>query len=102
MVSEAVSKSFRLAKFRFTLTAVDPIGLPVFKGSTLRGGFGSTFRRLGCAASALSARQCPLPDRCPYHYVFETPPPAGIKVLEKLPAAPHPFVIEPPPEPRRR
>jgi hypothetical protein len=101
-VSEATSKSFRLAKLRFTLTPLDPIGLPPVKGSTLRGGFGRAFRRIGCAASALGARECPLPDRCPYHYVFETPPPAASQVLQKLPAAPHPFVIEPPPETKRR
>lgn len=89
-MSEATSKSFRLAKLRFTLIALDPIGLPPFKGSALRGGFGKAFRSIGCAASALGARECPLPDRCPYHYVFETPPPAGSQVLEKLPAAPHP------------
>lgn len=98
-MSEAASKSFRPAKLGFTLTPLDPIGLPPFKGSAPRGGFGRVFRKIDCAASALGPRECPLPDRCPYHYVFEPPPPAGSQVLEKLPAAPHPFVTEPPPKP---
>ena len=71
-------KSFRVARFELSLRALDPLKLPPHAGSTLRGGFGRAFRRIGYAASALGADQCSLGDRCPYHYIFETPvPPAA-------------------------
>ena len=89
-------KSFRVARFELTLRALDPLKLPPHAGSTLRGGFGRAFRRIGCAASALGADQCSLGDRCPYHYVFETPVPPGSPILANVAAAPRPFVIEPP------
>ena len=89
-------KSFRVARFELSLRALDPIKLPPHAGSTLRGGFGRAFRRIGCAASALGADHCALGDRCPYHYVFETPVPAGSSILTKVGTAPRPFVIEPP------
>ena len=91
-----VLKSFRVARFELALRALDPIKLPPHAGSTLRGGFGRAFRRIGCAAAALGAEQCALGDRCPYHYIFETPVPAGSPILAKVGTAPRPFVIEPP------
>ena len=91
-----VLKSFRVARFELALRALDPLKLPPHAGSTLRGGFGRAFRRIGCAASALGADQCSLGDRCPYHYIFETPVPAGSPILTNVGTAPRPFVIEPP------
>ena len=91
-----VLKSFRVARFELTLRALDPIKLPPHAGSTLRGGFGRAFRRIGCAASALGSDRCSLGDRCPYHYVFETPVPPGSPILTNVGTAPRPFVIEPP------
>jgi hypothetical protein len=91
-----VLKSFRVARFELSLRALDPLKLPPHAGSTLRGGFGRAFRRIGCAASALGADQCSLGDRCPYHYIFETPVPAGSPILSRVTTAPRPFVIEPP------
>lgn len=41
--------TFTLAHYRLTLEALDPLHLPPFKGSALRGGFGHTFKRLACA-----------------------------------------------------
>ena len=89
-------KSFRVARFELSLRAIDPLKLPAQAGSTLRGGFGRAFRRIGCAASALGADCCSLAERCPYHYIFETPVPAGSPILNKVATAPRPFVIEPP------
>ena len=76
-------KSFRVARFELSLRALDPLKLPPHAGSTLRGGFGRAFRRIGYAASALGADQCSLGDRCPYHYLFETPVPAGSPIPDE-------------------
>ncbi|NOZ26392.1 MAG: CRISPR system precrRNA processing endoribonuclease RAMP protein Cas6 [Nitrospirae bacterium] len=75
--------------------------LPSYKGSTLRGGFGHAFRRVVCALRNKECADCLLRGRCVYAYVFETPPPEGAKMMSKYTSAPHPFVIEPPPETRR-
>ncbi len=93
--------TFRFARFRLCLRAKDTLVLPPYKGSALRGGFGQVFRRIGCLGAERGFGECLLGERCPYHYIFETPPPAGSVVLEKVPAAPQPFVLEPPLETRR-
>jgi len=89
---------FRVSRFELTLAALEPLRLPSYKGSTFRGGFGHAFRKVACP---LRCREgCQMPKVCAYAYVFETPPPEGAEMLKKYPAAPHPFVIEPPLDPR--
>ena len=85
----------------FVLKALDPFVLPPYKGSTLRGGFGSTFRRVVCVVRDKECADCLLKGKCVYSYVFETPPPADTAIMRKYEAAPHPFVIEPPFERKR-
>ncbi|MBI3015697.1 MAG: hypothetical protein HYY65_11720, partial [Candidatus Tectomicrobia bacterium] len=92
---------FRLARFRLTTLARERLALPDYKRSALRGGFGHVFRKIGCMASSLGAGQCTLRERCPYHYIFETPPPAGSQILDKVPTAPQPFILEPPLDTKR-
>lgn len=70
--------------------------LPSYKGSTLRGGFGSAFRRIACSQKGLECPVCLLRTGCPYAYVFETSPPPGSAALRNYESIPRPFVIEPP------
>jgi len=88
--------TFRVARFRFALEAKDPLHLPPYKGSVLRGAFGHVFRSVGCVARRGECPPCVLKGACPYSYIFETPPPADTLILRKYPYAPHPFVLEPP------
>ncbi|MEW6410826.1 MAG: CRISPR system precrRNA processing endoribonuclease RAMP protein Cas6 [Nitrospirota bacterium] len=90
-----------LSRFRFNLVAEESLILPSYKGSTLRGGFGNAFRRVVCTLRNKSCHECILKEKCVYSYVFETPPPSNTAVMRKYESAPHPFVIEPPPERRR-
>jgi hypothetical protein len=92
---------FRFARFRFELEAESDIHLPVYKGSALRGGFGHAFRKSACIAKGQECPDCILRAQCAYAYIFETPPPADTVIMRKYPHAPHPFVIEPPLEPKR-
>jgi hypothetical protein len=88
--------AFRLARYRFTLEALDPLHLPPFKGSALRGGFGHAFKRLVCFQPKPCGERCELGNACPYGYIFETSPPEGSQVLRTFSEVPRPFVIEPP------
>jgi hypothetical protein len=86
---------FRFARYHAHFQALDALRLPTWKGSAIRGAFGYVFRRLAC----VGGRHCPpcqMPDRCPYHYIFETAPPPGARSLRKLTDIPRPFVFEPP------
>jgi CRISPR-associated endoribonuclease Cas6 len=91
----------KTGSFSFNVKALEPIILPAYKGSTLRGGFGYAFRRVVCAIKDKECMDCLLKEKCVYSYVFETPPPADTKMMRKYKSAPHPFVIEPPSEKRR-
>ncbi len=74
-----MNASLSLARYRVTLEALEPLTLPSYLGSTLRGAFGHAFRAL-CCPSGLGER-CPVPATCPYHLVFETSPPPGDDAL---------------------
>jgi len=89
--------ALRLSLFRFTLEAREPLHLPVYKGSALRGGFGHLFKRTVCVQPrAIRCDGCLLAETCAYAYLFETRPPAGSAVLRTHRAVPRPFVIRPP------
>ncbi len=94
-------KAIPTGGFEFTLKARDPLVLPAYKGSTLRGGFGYAFKRVVCALKNQDCPDCLLKEKCIYSYVFETPPPANTQIMRKYKAAPHPFIIEPPLERKR-
>jgi len=98
---KSMADCIEYARFGFRLTANEPLVLPAYKGSTLRGGFGHAFKRVVCAVKNKECPDCLLKEKCIYSYVFETPPPSDTKIMRKYKAAPHPFVIEPPPEKRR-
>ena len=96
--AEISSKSFSFPKasLNFVLKAEEPLILPSYKGSTLRGGFGYTFKRVVCAIREKECSECFLREKCIYSYVFETPPPSDARLMRKYRASPHPFIIEPP------
>jgi hypothetical protein len=84
-----------LARYRVTFEALEPLALPEYLGSTLRGAFGHTFRKLCCPAPRDEA--CPIPAACAYYLVFETAPPPDSQALRTHDEIPRPFVIAPPP-----
>ncbi len=91
----AVDRALALACYRVTFEALEPLDLPAYLGSTLRGAFGQAFRRLCCPARA--GEPCPVPAACPYHLVFETAPPPDADALRTHEEIPRPFVLAPPP-----
>ena len=72
--------------------------LPAFLGSTVRGLFAASFRHLVCVTQAPVCDGCLLLHRCPYPYIFETPPPPHLpEALQKrFRQAPRPYIFEVP------
>jgi CRISPR-associated endoribonuclease Cas6 len=87
----------QVARFRFTLEAIEPLYLPAHLGSSLRGGFGYAFKKMVCAQKDWrGCTPCKGGNDCPYGYIFETTRPEDSQVLRSLREIPTPFVIEPP------
>ncbi len=84
------------AKLGLILEAKDSLYLPPYKGSTFRGAFGHAFRRVVCVTRRTDCATCIARSACLYVRVFETPVPEGVQFSGSK--APHPFVLEPPPD----
>lgn len=84
-----------MARYRFEFRTTAPILLPEYSGSTIRGAFGRSLRRIGCMTRQDDCKHCPLYRSCPYTAVFETPPPQEHS-LQKFSQIPNAYVIEPP------
>lgn len=92
-------EGFNLAKYKFILQAKDELNLPLYKGSTIRGGFGITFKKICCVNKIKTiCFDCFLKEKCAYAYIFETSPPKDSDRLKNIKEIPRPFIIEPPPE----
>ena len=83
--------SFYFSSFKFQLSSSEI--LPLF-GSTLRGGFGYTFKKLTCLRKSSTCKDCVLRHVCPYSYIFETPSPENSTIMRKTEYIPHPYVID--------
>jgi len=64
--------TFQVLPLRFGFHARDALHFPVGKsGNTLRGAFGTIFRRLVCPEGCSGSDRCPKRASCPYVRVFE-------------------------------
>ncbi len=88
-------------KFQLRLIAKEQLILPVYKGSTFRGGFGNAFKRIVCTLKNKECPDCILKEKCVYSYVFETSPHSDTAIMRKYEKIPHPFIIEPPDDKRQ-
>jgi len=75
--------------FNFSLIALDPLQLPYYKGSTFRGSFGRTLKKIACVTGLSDCENCLLRHQCAYAYIFETFNQRDERVVR-------PFVLEPP------
>lgn len=92
-----MQQSFTVAMYELSIEAGEQgLSLPPYKGSTLRGGFGSAFKRIACSLRGPECRSCLLKSNCPYAYIFETAPPPGSEALRNYTSIPRPFILEPP------
>lgn len=94
--------SLNFAQFQFTISPIERLRLPAFKGSTLRGGFGTAFKQMVCLLRKESCVNCILKEKCAYCQIFESPRCDAAGIERKASHDPHPFVIEAPLEARQR
>ena len=88
---------FSFYDFRFHLEPKTPLYMPAWnKGNVIRGGFGSTFRRIVCHANCRDPETCELKSVCPYTAVFQPFVPNDSEKISKNRDIPRPFVIKPP------
>jgi hypothetical protein len=66
--------------------------VPPYEGSMIRG----AFKESCCPFPHDNGAGCPLGDKCPYGYVFETSPPENAREFAKNREVPRPYVFEPP------
>lgn len=86
-----------LARYRFTARVQQPLALPDYAGSLLRGQFGAALRNVACMTRAPICPGCPLLQTCLYTRIFEAPPPPkGEHALQDFSQIPNPYVLEPP------
>jgi len=86
-----------VARYRFTARVQQPLSLPDYAGSLLRGQFGAALRNVACMTRQPTCPGCPLIQTCPYTRIFEAPPPPkGSHALQDFSQIPNPYVIEPP------
>lgn len=86
---------FPIARYRFDCQVENPIRLPEYAGSTLRGAFGHALKKIACMTRQSDCKTCPLYRSCPYPAIFAPPPPATHS-LQKFSEIPTPFIVEPP------
>ncbi|MBI5185184.1 MAG: hypothetical protein HZA01_05600 [Nitrospinae bacterium] len=94
-------EEFRIARFEFILASEEHIELPEYKGSALRGGFGTALRKVLCDEKKNNCDDCSRKKDCLFLYLFNTRLPEGSEVLKNTKNIPAPFVIEPPLENKR-
>ena len=97
---------FSLQHFRFHLEPKGALQMPAYnkgstlrltpKGNVIRGGFGSTFRRIVCHSNCREPETCDLRYVCPYTVVFHPFVPEGSEKISRNRDIPRPFVIKPP------
>ncbi|MFN3854224.1 MAG: CRISPR system precrRNA processing endoribonuclease RAMP protein Cas6 [Phreatobacter sp.] len=89
-----LSETVLVHRLVFEVRALDPIRLPDFAGSMLRGAYGHALRRLACMTGAKLCAGCGLAQLCPYPALFE--PSIRVLTTPRGGAPPPPFAIEPP------
>ena len=65
-------RTFTFGVYRFHLRFRDPVSLPAFKGSALRGVFGEQLKSVACRLPLASCDLCPLRSECANLFLFAT------------------------------
>jgi len=97
LTSKMSDNALPIARYRLTARVQQPLSLPDYAGSLLRGQFGAALRHVACMTRQPTCPGCPIIPTCPYTRIFEAPPPPkGSHALQDFSQIPNPYIIEPP------
>ncbi len=85
---------FRILPLKITIKAEEEIHLPPYVGSTLRGAFGNSLKRVCCVARQKECAECIFKSSCVYVYIFETSLALIPSKGKRINNIPHPFVFD--------
>ena len=85
--------SIPIARYRFDIKLHQPLPMPEYAGSMLRGCFGLALKQSSCIRKQKSCNGCPLRHSCAYSIIFEPLAPEGHHWSQQQ--FPVPYVIEP-------
>jgi len=84
------------AKYKFMCQMETETYLPDYHGSTLRGAFGHSLKKIVCTLTLKECKKCILNKQCLYSFFFETKYSFDIKDnINNASPPPNPYVIEP-------
>lgn len=92
---------FNFTQYEIILKVEEPLRLPAYKGSALRGGFGAALKRLCCSNDFSRCDAKPPACQCPYGFLFEPKNTTGNPHIRAGEEVARPFVIEPPLDTKR-
>lgn len=87
--------SITFIRVRVIFGAVDPIVLPVYKGSAFRGCLGETLRAESCSYRKGRCEECRTRFDCPFSQLFNSYVADDHPHHRKYPKSPHPYIIDP-------
>ena len=86
-----------IAKYRISFSVVKPFKISFMAGSSIRGSFGNTLRKIACMTHLKDCNSCPLHDSCPYTCIFVPPVPEK-ETIQKFSNIPLGYLLEVPVE----
>ncbi len=98
MVNLSFLEAITFIRIRVIFEALEPIVLPVYKGSAFRGCFGESFRNEVCTRRKLLCGNCPERYECPFSQLFNSYVPDEHPHQRKYSKSPHPYIIDPIPD----
>lgn len=92
--------ALELHPHRITVRFAERAAVPQYEGSMIRDAFGRAFKESCCPFPHENGGGCPMGQRCPYGYVFETALPEEEREFSGNQQVPRPYVFEPPEDTR--
>lgn len=89
--------SVTFIRLRVTFEAIEPIVLPVYKGSAFRGCLGETLKNEACTFRGQPCEKCREQHSCPFSQLYNSYVPPQHPNQRKYPKSPHPYIIDPMP-----
>lgn len=95
MSGSGAYRALELHCHEVTVRFLEKAVVPPYEGSMIRGAFGRAFKE-SCCPFPHNGTGCPLGEKCPYGYVFETSPPEDAREFARNREVPRPYIFEPP------